>query len=67
MSNLQEWGFEINPYDWCFANKTVYGKQIIVVWHMNDLKISHENGDTVDAPISELSKRYRKEAELTIH
>eukprot|EP00957_Ditylum_brightwellii_P046151 3501580-Ditylum_brightwellii.AAC.1 len=22
-SCLQEWGFEINPYDWCVANKTI--------------------------------------------
>ena len=22
-SILQEWGFKINPYDWCVANKTV--------------------------------------------
>ena len=26
-SGLQEWGFEINPPDWCVANKTVDGKK----------------------------------------
>ena len=25
-SSLQEWGVEINTYDWCVANKTVNGK-----------------------------------------
>ena len=34
---------------------------------MDDLKISHENGDTVDALINKLSKRYGEEADLTIH
>ena len=27
MSSLQEWGLEINPYDWCVANKTVNEKK----------------------------------------
>ena len=38
-----------------------------VIWHVDDLKISHENGDTVDALINKLSEKYVKEAELTIH
>ena len=67
MSNLQEWGFEINPYNWCVANKTFDRKQMTVVWHVDDLNISHENGDTVDALIKNLSKQYGKEADLTTH
>ena len=55
------------PYDWCVANKTVDGKQLKVVWHVDNLNISHRNGYTVDALISNLSERYGKEAELTIH
>ena len=66
-SSLQEWGFEINPYGWCVANKTVDGKQMTVVWNMDELKIFHKNGDTGDAMISKLSKGYVKEAELKIH
>ena len=34
---------------------------------MDDLKISHENGDTLDALINKLSERYGKEVDLTIH
>ena len=66
-SSLQEWGFEINPYDWCVANKTVDGKQMTVILYVDDLKIYHKNGDTVDALINKLSERYGKEADLTIH
>ena len=66
-SSLQEWTFEINPYDWCVTNKTVDGKHMTVVWHVYDLNISHKNGDTVDALINKLSERYGKEADLTIH
>ena len=46
------------PYDWCVANKTVYDKQMIVVWHVDDLNISHKNKDTVGAQINHLRKRY---------
>ena len=39
---LIENGFELNPYDDCVANKVINGKQCTVVWHVDDLKISHE-------------------------
>ena len=67
MSSLQEWRFEINPYNWCVTKNTVDGNQMTVVWHVDNLKISHGNGDTVDALINKLSERYGKEADLTIH
>ena len=66
-SSLQEWGFEINPYDWCMAKKRVNGKQMTSVWHVDDLNIYHENGDTVDALIKKLRFQYGREADLTIH
>ena len=36
-------GYEINPYDACVANKNINGKQHTVTWHVDDLKISHED------------------------
>jgi len=39
---LTDWGFIINPYDRCVANKTVNGSQCTVLWHVDDLKISHK-------------------------
>ena len=35
-------GFVINPYDYCVANKIVDHHQLTVVWHVDDLKISHQ-------------------------
>ena len=65
--SLQEWGFTINPYDWCVANKMVNNKQITVVWHVHDLKISHVDADVVTTFIKTLSKRYgSNDAPLTI-
>jgi hypothetical protein len=39
--DLKSIGFIINPYDPCVANKTVKGNQLTVVWHVDDLKVSH--------------------------
>ena len=47
-SDLEGNGFFINPYDPCVANKVVNSKQVIVIWHVDDLKVSHvdENKNT---------------------
>ena len=55
---LQDWGFELNPYEWCCANKIIYGKQCNIVWHVDDLKISHVDPDFVTAVISDIQKEY---------
>jgi hypothetical protein len=36
---LKRWGFKINPYDFCVANKTINGKQCTVLWHVHVLKV----------------------------
>jgi hypothetical protein len=41
--DIEAIGFEVNPYDICVANRTVYGKQQTVTWHVDDLKSSHVN------------------------
>ena len=41
VKDLEEIGFEINPYDPCVANKMVDGKQLTITWHVDDLKVSH--------------------------
>ena len=63
---LQEWGFELNPYDNCVANKLVDGKQCTILWHVDDLKISHVDAGVVDNIIDLLNERYGKEAPLTV-
>ena len=41
VSEVQEIGFVINPYDPCFANKMINGMQMTIRWHVDDLMISH--------------------------
>ncbi len=47
VSELQEMGFEINPYDPCVANKTVNGTQMTIRWHVDDLMMSHLSQDKI--------------------
>ena len=35
---LQEWGFNINPCNWCVANKMINGTQCTIGWHVDDMK-----------------------------
>ena len=63
---LVEWGFTINPYDWCVANKTINGNQCTICWHVDDLKISHVSTNVVTSVIEQLDESFRKEAPLTI-
>ena len=57
-ADLQEYGFKINPYDPCVANKDVNGKQMTVVWHVDDLKVSHQDPKQVDKFIEFLRSKY---------
>ena len=66
-SKLVEWGFTINPYDWCIANKQINGQQCTLVWHVDDMKISHVDTKIVDDVIKRLEREFGKEAPLTIH
>ena len=38
---LLTYGFDLNPYDPCVANKMVNSEQLTVGWHVDDLKSSH--------------------------
>ena len=46
--DLENVGFVVNPYDPCVANKMVEGSQLTVVWHVDDMKISHQKKKCVD-------------------
>ena len=56
----------MNPYDSCVANKMVKGKQLTVVWHVDDLKVLHVNLQVVDSFIRQMDEEFGKEGELNI-
>jgi hypothetical protein len=63
---LEAWGFELNPYNTCVANKIINGKQCTILWHVDDLKISHVDPMVVTEIIALLSKEFGNEAPLTV-
>ena len=63
---LVDWGFSINPYDWCVTNKLVQGSQCTIVWHIDDLKISHIDSNAVDQVIGLLRDEFGQEGPLTV-
>lgn len=59
-------GFEVNPYDWCIANKNINGSQCTIVWHVDDLKISHVDPEVVTKIIESLDEEYGKVGKMTV-
>jgi len=64
-NTLIEWGFTINPYDQCMANKQIHGKQCTIIWHVDDLKISHVEKKVIEDIIHRLGEHFGKESPLT--
>ena len=52
--------------DWCVANKEINGKQCTIVWHVDDLKISHVDPKVVDEIIASLNTEYGQVGEMTV-
>ena len=64
---LQEWGFAINPYDSCVANKEIEGQQCTITWHVDDLKISHVGEHVVRSIIQKIQDNFGQHSELSMH
>ena len=63
---LEEYGFEVNPYDPCTANKmTDSGKQMTFVWHVDDLMGSCKDDFELTKLSCYLAKIYG--SKLTMH
>lgn len=55
---VEELGFQINPYDSCVVNKTIDGEQCTIIWHVDDLKISHKSKEVVENIIKKIEEKY---------
>ena len=64
-ADLEEFGFKFNDYDPCVANKMINGKQMTVTFHVDDLKISHEDNFELTKMIIWLGKKYGNK--LVVH
>jgi hypothetical protein len=55
---LTERGYKLHPYDSCVANKAINGSQMTIVWHVDDLKMSHINEKVLDGEVEWLETLY---------
>jgi hypothetical protein len=65
-AKLEADGFVANPYDPCVINKMVDGKQCTVLYHVDDLKLSHVSQDVIEGVLSMLNSHYGKETPLSV-
>jgi hypothetical protein len=65
-SHLAEHGFVMNPYDVCCMNKVIDGKQCTIVWHVDDLKVSHMDAEVVSDVIEMVRKEFGNHKPLTV-
>ena len=60
-------GFALNPCDPCVANKKANGSWMMMVWHVDDLKISHKEKDAVEGFVKWLEDKHNdKNGKVTI-
>ena len=57
-NDIEQIGFEVNPYDPCVANRTIEGSQQTVCWHVDDLKSSHVLARVNDKFLEWLNDKY---------
>jgi hypothetical protein len=58
VGDIESQGFELNPYDPCVANKMIHHKQFTMVWHVDDIKMSHDEEEVVTQMITWLKSIY---------
>ena len=47
-TDLEKEGFKFNPYDPCVANMMIKGKQLTIVFHVDNVKVSSVRKTSVD-------------------
>ena len=63
---IDVWGFIPNKYDDCVVNTMVNGQQMIVVWHVDDLKVSHVDATKVEKFVWQMEETFGKGIPLMV-
>ena len=58
VKDIRKIGFVLNPYDPCTANRILNGLQHTIVWHVDDIKSSHQNKEVNDNFLKWLERTY---------
>ena len=62
LDKLQEWGFTLNPYNKCVADKDIEGKQCKIIWNVDNLKLLHVIKDVEEDILNKLNNKFVKES-----
>jgi hypothetical protein len=65
-SKLQEWGFVINPCNWCVFKNNVDRFQCTIVCYVDNLKISHVKASVVSDAIKQVEEVLGKESPMSL-
>jgi hypothetical protein len=65
VGDIESQGFTLNPYDPCVVNKVINGKQFTVVWHVDDIKMSHVDEKEVSKLITWLKSVYGEDMRVS--
>ena len=63
---FKSWGMTMNPYDPCVWNKIVKEKQLTILFHIDDILLSHMCANITTLYINKLQKEYGKMDALTV-
>ena len=63
---IDMWGFVPNKCDDCVVNKMINRHQMTVVWHVDDLKVSHMDAGEMAKFEQQMEERFGKDTSLTV-
>ena len=52
--------FKLNPCDLYVVNKIINGKQCMIIWYVDDNKVSYVEAKVVDLIMKKTKKKFRK-------
>lgn len=67
LDDLVKFGFIVNPYDWCAANRSVNGSQQTVKCHANDFFVTNVDHKMSCYLAACIRKKYGKLTSLAVH
>ena len=65
VEDLEACVYKINPYNKCVANNMIKCKNMTVTWHVDDIKVSHQDAFEITKFLTNLSGIYGNK--LTVH
>ena len=64
---MTELGIVVIPYDSCVVNKMINRKQCTIIWHVDDLKLSHIEQSVLEELADKLNSKYSQIMPFIIH